>query len=57
MPKDFMNPNIELNREVEIQPTDKAKQLENLILAESFKMRDLDMDKIKHYGKALDSMR
>ena len=52
-----MNPNIEINREVEIQPADKAKRLENHILAESFKMGDLDIDKIKHYSEELDSMK
>ena len=57
IPKDFMNPNIEINREVEIQPADNAKRLENHILAESFKMGDLDIDKIKQYSKELDSMK
>jgi len=52
-----MNPNMGLRREVEIQPTDKVKRLENHILAESFKMGELDIDKVNHCAKALDAMK
>ena len=57
MPKDFMNPRNKIPREIEIQPTDEAERIENHILAESFKMGDLDMDKINYYSKKLDSMK
>ena len=54
MPKDFMNPHLDIPREMESQPEDEAKRLENHILAESFKLGDLDYDKIKQQSEKLE---
>ena len=51
-----MNPDFEIHREIETQPKDKKKRLENHILAESFKMGDLDHDKVKRLSDRLNSM-
>lgn len=56
MSKDFMNPHLNLEREVETQPTNEAARLENHILAESFDMNHLDIDKIQRQSKELESM-
>ena len=57
MPKDFMNPDLKINREIESQPTEKAQRMENHILAESFKMGDMDYEKVMRQSKQLESMR
>ena len=57
MSKSIMNHHHEIPNEIEVQPTDKVKRLENHILAESFKMGDLDIDKVKRFGKELEMMR
>ena len=57
MPKGFMNPSGDIYREIEVQPTDEKERLENHILAESFKMGNLDYDKIQYQSKKLESMK
>ena len=56
MTHDFMNADLDLEREVETQPEDEAKRLENHIMAESFKLDSIDINKIERQTKELDSL-
>jgi len=53
MQKNILNSNHETHKEIETQPKNKKQRLENHILSESFKMGDLDIDKIKQQSKKL----
>ena len=52
-----MNPQSEIHREIEKQPSNDIARLENHILAESFKMDGLDYDKIQKQAGKLDAMK
>jgi len=56
MQKNVLNGGKDIHTEIETQPADKKKRLENHILAESFKMGDLDIDKVKQQNEKLNSM-
>jgi len=55
MQKNVLNGGRDIHTEIETQPKDKKKRMENHILAESSKMGDLDIDKVKMQSEQLNA--
>ena len=55
MQKNVLNGGKDIHTEIETQPADKKKRMKNHILAESFKMGDLDINKVKLQSEQLNS--